>query len=212
METFGQSRPAAAAALAALLLTACATTGPLPYAWTAPAPGTTWKMAQRNTGSYGQDAQVVVTRAADTSWKGAPAMTLAQSTGTRLLATPQAGRLHAVLAPDGRPLISWEPPVGFDYPLQVGKTFKTHHRMTSHARGGLLTEMDFSCAVSAFEKVTVPAGTFDTYKLDCTAAGTSETYWIAPSVGLGVKTIFVRPAGSPFGAGTQQSELVEFRR
>lgn len=212
MRTFEQCRAAAAPALVLLLLAACAAPGPRPYVWSPPAPGTTWKLAQHNTGSYGKDVQFEVTRGDDRMWNGAPAITLAQSTGMKVIATPEAGRMQALLAPDGRPLISWVPAVGFDYPLQLGKTFKTHHRMTSHARGGMVTEMDFSCAVAAYEKVTVPAGTFDAYRLECTAAGTSETYWIAPAVGIGVKTRLVRPVGSPFGAGTQQSELVEFRR
>ncbi len=63
-------------------------------------------------------------------------------------------------------------------------------------------------AVPAYEKVTVPAGTFDAFKIACTSAGASETYWLAPAAGLTVKSMFVRPQGSPFGAGTQQAELV----
>ncbi|MCM2253346.1 MAG: hypothetical protein NDJ19_13370 [Ramlibacter sp.] len=205
-DAFGRSR-GLLGALALLLLGACAATGPQAFVWSPPA---AWKMAQRNTGSYGKDMQLQMTRG-DTTWNGAAAVTLAQSTGMKFIATPQGGRLHALLAPDGRPLISWDPPVGFDFPLQVGKAFKSRHRMTSHARG-MVTDMEFSCTVPAYEKVTVPAGTFDAYKVTCTSAGTSEIYWLAPSVGIGVKTSFTRPEGSPFGAGTQQAELLEFRR
>lgn len=193
---------------AATLLAACAASGPRADRWVPPPVGAKWDVSQRNTGSFGRDAQFTVTRG-DTSWKGAPAVALATSLGITTVSHPDDGRFLAFLDRNGEPMVSFDPPVGWQYPLHVGRQWTTRHRMTMHARGKTV-DYDFSCKVEDYEKVTVRAGTFDAFRIHCTSTiGNEDLYWSSPvDVGGFVKTRLVRTASSPFGPGTQESELV----
>ena len=86
----------------------------------------------------------------------------------------------------------------FSFPLQAGKTWDgTADKMLfSNGKHG---KFFLNGKVVAFEKVTVPAGTFDAYKIELTldASGTDEdanigktveTHWYVPSVRRDVKT------------------------
>jgi len=200
---------AAALAVAAATLAACAGKGegPVMGHWTPAPPGASWQVAQRNTGSFGQDAQLTWTRE-EMRWRGAPAIALKSSLGTTLVVEPVGGRSITVLGPEGRPVTTWDPPVGWVYPLKVGKGWSQHQRLTLHASGRTL-EFDSTCNVEDFEKVTVRAGTFDAFRIHCTStAGSDELYWASPGLGSFVKTQLRREPGNPLGAGTQLQELV----
>jgi hypothetical protein len=199
---------AAHAAVFAAVLGGCAGFGPQADSWV-PAPvGATWEIAQRNTGSYGKDTQLKVTRGADTTWQGAPVIAMASSQGGTIIARPGDGKWIVMVGRDGKPVMSFDPPIGWEYPLKVGKTWTTRHRITTHATGNSVA-YEFSCNVEDFEKVTVLAGTFDTFRIRCkTNLGTDETYWSSPGLGPFVKTRLMRDARHPAGAGTQESELV----
>jgi hypothetical protein len=133
---------------------------------------------------------------------------MATSQGGTLIARPGDGNWIVVLGRDGKPAVSFDPPIGWQYPLKVGKTWTTRHRMTMHATGNSV-EFDFSCNVEDFEKVTVRAGTFDAFRVRCkTNLGADDTYWSSPGLGPFVKTRLLRDARHPAGAGTQESELV----
>lgn len=198
--------PVALAALAATLLGACAAMGPRAERWVVPAPGSTWEMAQRNTGSYGKDVRYSVT-SGTTTWKGAPAVALKNSMGSTILADPQTGKWLVVLGPNGQPAMSYDPPMGWEYPLHVGKSWSGHQRLTLHGPGRTL-EFDFTCKVDGVEKVSVAAGSFDTFRIFCEGPGSKETYWSSTENGQFVKTRLVREPNNPFGPGTQESELV----
>jgi hypothetical protein len=200
-------KSAARAAVLAAVLSGCAAFGPQADRWV-PAPvGATWEMAQRNTGSYGKDVQIKMTRG-DTTWNGAPAVTLTNSLGGTIIAQPADGRWIALLGPDGKPAVSFDPPIGWQWPLQVGKTWTSRHLMTMHASGKSI-DYEFSCNVEDFEPVTVGAGTFDAFRVKCKSnVGSDETYWSSPGLGPIVKTKLLRDAKHPFGPGTQESELI----
>lgn len=202
------SIPAAGlAALAALVAAGCATVEPQITGWT-PAPvGSSWEVAQRNTGSYGKDVQFKVTRG-DATWQGAPAVAMKTSLGGTLLMRPSDGKWLGMMSPDGKPTVSFDPPVGWEWPLKVGRSWTTRHRMTMLATGNTV-EYDFSCKVLDFEKVTVRAGTFDAFRIHCTTStGSDDTFWTSPDVQPFVKTRLQRNASAPQGAGTQEAELV----
>lgn len=202
---------AACTAIFAAMLSGCAAPGPQADTWVAPATGTTWEIAQRNTGSYGKDVQYRMTRR-DTTWKGTPALALANSLGGTVVAEPAGGKWLALLGSDGKPAITFDPPLGWNYPLKVGKTWSGRQRLTVHATGKTL-EYDLSCSVPAFETVTVRAGTFDAFRVHCTTnIGNDETFWVNPALGTFVKTRLVRAPGNPFGAGTQEAELLAVPR
>jgi len=62
-----------------------------------------------------------------------------------------------------------------NFPLEVGKTWECHSSY------GLYYPT--TVEVLAFEEVTVPAGTFDCYKVSYTAAGGVSYYWFGNGVG-----------------------------
>lgn len=203
-----QKHPAARAAALALLLAACAATPPVWERFTPPPPGASLEYAQRNTGSYGKDVQFTATRG-DTRWNGAAAVAMASSLGTTTVQHPQGGT-WAVLAPGGKPILSFDPPISPPFPMKVGAAFTRRHTLTMHASGKVV-EYDLTCRVEDYGKVAVRAGTFDAFRVRCTTdIGNDETWWMSPAVGAPVKTALRRDAGSPFGPGTQDAELVSF--
>ncbi|HXD42836.1 MAG TPA: hypothetical protein VN649_19885 [Ramlibacter sp.] len=191
------------------LAAGCAVFGPQLTTWN-PAPvGASWEIAQRNTGSYGKDTQLRITRIADSTWKDIPVAAMKNtSTGGTLLMQASDGNWLAMLGPDGKPFMSFEPAIGWMYPLYVGKSWTTRHKMTTHA-SNQVTDYEMSCQVEEFEKVTVRAGTLDAFRVHCTnSIGNDDIMWSSPEVQPFVKTRLVRGPGSPFGPGTQESELV----
>ena len=202
----GAAGSAACAAIMATVLGGCAAPAPQADTWVAPAVGSTWEIAQRNTGSYGKDVQYRVTRR-DTTWKGAPALALTSSLGGAIIAEPAGGKWLAMVGPNGQPAITFDPPLGWTYPLAVGRTWSGRQRLTMHATGKTI-EYELSCSIPAFEKVTVPAGTFDAFRIHCTSSiGNDETFWTSPALGTFVKTRLVRARGNPFGPVSQEAEL-----
>lgn len=206
MSTTNGKHAACLVALAAWM-GGCASVEPEIAAYSPAPAGWSWEVAQRNTGSYGKDAQFKVTRT-DGTWQGQPALMMKTSQGGAIVSRPSDGKWHAFLGPDGKPVMTFDPPMGWEFPLKVGKSWGTKHRITTVATGKAM-DYEFACKVEAFEKVTVRAGTFDAFRVHCTpSSGSDETFWSSPEVPPFVKTRLIRPAGSPFGAGTQEAELV----
>lgn len=198
-------RMAVAGVAVALVAGGCAMMAPRAERWTQPPLGSSWDLVQRNTGSYGKDVQLRMTLS-QVTWQGAPALSITNSMGASIILASN-GHWMAVVGPDGRPMIRWDSPLGFDYPLEVGKTSTKAYRMT--LGNGRVVPYTLTCTTQAFEKVTVKAGTFDTFRVACTTdIGNDEVYWTSPDMGVFVKTRLIRTDKSPFGPGTQDSELV----
>lgn len=196
-----------ALALFAGMLGGCAMTPPVTEKWWGPPPvGATWETAQKNTGSFGSDRQVKSTRLPDATWNGGTAIAVRVAAGTMLMRVDD-GRWIAFLAPDGTPTVTFDPPVGWAYPLAVGKRFNMGYKATNAK--GTVTEVAGSCTVESWEKVEVLAGSFDAYRVACkNNLGEEGIYWSRPGIGAFIKTRLQRPATHPSGAGTQESELV----
>lgn len=189
-----------------LLLGGCATLEPRAERLVPPSLGSTWEIAQRNTGSFGKDAQIRVTRG-EANWQGMPQVAMSNSLGITTIFSPEGGQ-HAIVGREGKPLMSWEPPIGFQFPLTVGKTWTTSHKLTVHPTGKTFS-YNFSCKVESYEDVAVAAGTFKAFKVPClTTIGTEEAFWFSPDLGIHVKINFRRTDKSPFGPGTQETELL----
>jgi hypothetical protein len=79
---------------------------------------------------------------------------------------------------------------------------------------GKTTPHDNACRVEAREDVTVPAGTFATYRIACTSRrGLDVVQWYAPEPGLIVRQVQKRTAANPFGgAGSREEQLVSIDR
>ena len=175
--------------------------------YTPPAPGSTWQMSQRNTGSYGKDAEVVSTRDADVTWQGSKVVKMTRTdNGMSVMILPN-GKWTTIVAKDGTPVITYDPPIGYEFPLKVGKSWKTHHKATNFATKNVL-EFDYSCIVESLDRATVRAGTFNAFKIVCENEYSRDVSWYNATNGVNVKFDMLRKAGNPNGEGTQQAELV----
>jgi hypothetical protein len=185
----------------------CATVEPKADRYVAPPLGSTWTTAQRNTGSFGSGNVQVQTTRGEQTWQGKQVLTYASSQAT-ILANRDTGAWIAFLGPDGKPAVSFDPPLSFDFPLSVGKTWTKSFRMTMHAANRTIP-FNATCKVDSYGDVTVQAGTFKVFKLGCTnTIGLEETFWFSPEMGIWVKSSHKRAANNPSGAGTREAELV----
>jgi hypothetical protein len=195
-------------AAAAALLAACASVE-APVAWNILPPGSSWQVEQRNTGSYGRDATMQFTRG-EGSWQGSPAVTFFNATtGSKVMSRPD-GRWFAIVGREGKVIQAYDPPLGYVYPLSVGQSWSTKHKVTTAS--GAVTDFTYSCKVEAREKVTVPAGTFDTMRIACETPVSRDVSWTIVDMGMHAKQEFERFAGHPQGAGTQKVQLVAVKR
>lgn len=191
----------------AMFASGCAMMEPRANAYVAQPMGATWTNAYRNTGSYGKDAQLQVTRGEGT-WQGRNVIALKVSNGATMMLSPESGGWLAIVGPDGKPALSWEPAIGWQFPLHVGRSWTTSYRQTIHAANRTIS-YDMSCRVEGYGDVTVRAGTFKAFEIACsTTNGSNDRYWYSPDMGIFVKTSLTRAANSPSGPGTQQAELI----
>lgn len=116
---------------------------------------------------------------------------------TSFLAVDGSYNLHKVVGADGTPVARFSPFLpAVQFPLAVRQGWTGRYDGELPAEG-LRWEGEVHCRVMEFSAVTVKAGTFDAFRIECydkrraamleTAANT--TYWYAPSVPAVVKTI-----------------------
>lgn len=192
--------------LTALALAGCAEMQNRPNA---AAPGSTWMVAVRNTGSYGNQNVETRTRANEKMWQGRQVFVYERPGNPQgdIVTERDTGRWIAWAKGD-TPIVSFDPPFGWNYPLTVGETWTSKHRWTNHAtkQGG-----DFvgTWKVESYDDVTVRAGTFKAYKVVYSdSTGTENTSWWSPEVGVNVKSTSRRTAKHAAGPGTSDIELL----
>ena len=113
-----------------------------------------------------------------------------------------------MIGPDDKPIMSWDPPIMFDFPLEVGKTWTKNYRVTLHATKQTIP-FDYSGKVEAYEDVIVPAGTFKAFKISTSdTLGNENVIWYSPDLGVWVKSLMKRTAKYPAGPGTRESQVV----
>jgi hypothetical protein len=188
---------------ASLMIGACATAPT--YEYVAPPLGSTWVNVQRNTGSYGTGERELRGSRGERTWQGKHYVTF-DGTDQSILAGSD-GAFHAFVRGD-TPLMTFTPPLRWNYPLEVGKSWKKTYSMLNHATKQTTT-YDVSQRVEAYGDVTVPAGTFKAFKITSSdSLGNENAQWIAPELGIFIKQDLVRTAKHPAGPGTRQTELV----
>jgi hypothetical protein len=105
--------------------------------------------------------------------------------------------LVRILDKDGDKVVQFSPSaVAISFPLKVGKKWDGSYTGFT-ADDGAQWEGSTSCEVKAYEKVTVAAGTFDAYRIECSgwwnagaAQGRAEsTAWYAPKAAAIVKSV-----------------------
>jgi hypothetical protein len=198
----------AAIAAGAALVAGCASGPPKAERYVAPPVGANWKVQVSSTGSFGTANKVeqqVSMR--DVVVEGKPYHRFDAGGGATLL-NDSVG-LFMVLGPGDRPLMRYDPPLGYQFPLEVGKTWTQDIALT--VGGTTKTPMKAQWKVEAYEDVTVPAGTFKAWRVSFTDNfGFKQTTWSLPeTVGTYAKRVNERPATHPQGgAGTQVIELL----
>jgi hypothetical protein len=116
----------------------------------------------------------------------------------------------AILGPDDKPVLSFDPPIGFNYPLEVGKTWTRSYRIIVPATKQTIP-FDSTWKVEAYEDVTLPAGTFKAFKVSYSGTlGEEFTMWYIPELGFNGKRIERRTAKWPSGPGVRESELISY--
>ena len=210
MKTLSATHPLRLGALAfcAALMAGCASGPPRAERYVAPPVGASWKVQVSSTGSFGNVSkaeQQVSMR--DVVVEGKPYHRFDAGGGANLM-NDSVGPFM-VLGPGDRPLMRYDPPLGYEFPLEVGKAWTQDIALT--VGGTTKTPMKAQWKVEAYEDVTVPAGTFKAWRVSFTDNfGFKQTTWSLPeTVGTDAKRVNERPATHPVGgAGTQVIELL----
>ena len=198
----------AIAALAlALVVGGCATT-PKMERFTPPPLGSTFTFSRTNMGSFGSGTERATWTAAERVWEGKRMTAIVTPTGASLLNAE--GAFVAILGPNDTPILSFDPAMGYDYPLAVDKTWTKSCRMTVHAAQRTVP-LDNTFKIEAYEEVTVPAGKFKAFKLIYfNTVGEEFISWLIPELGQSVKRVQKRTAKYPAGPGTREEELISY--
>jgi len=195
--------------VAAMFLPACASTPPVAERFVSVQYGTVLVYHRKSSGSYGNFDDQVRWDHKPGSWQGQAAMlAVSPQAGAQLYDSKTHG-LAAMLGRDGKPVVSYDPPIAYRWPLQVGDSWSSQHKVTMHASGKVLP-LTLNYKVEAYEKVAVPAGAFNSYRVVITDSnGEVQRVWIAPADSLSVvKRTLDRPATHPQGAGHLEGELL----
>jgi hypothetical protein len=107
------------------------------------------------------------------------------------------GALRRILGKGGKELVSFEPAApAMPFPLRVGTTW--HGKFgVSTADQVVSADLDQSCEVTAFETISIAAGSFPAFRYECTTAWsalflhghTTETGWYAPAARVVIKVV-----------------------
>jgi hypothetical protein len=170
--------------------------------------GSTFTYSQSNTGSFGSGTTQVTQKVTERMWEGKRMTAIVTPTGASLLNAE--GAFVAILGPNDTPILSFDPAMGYDYPLAVDKTWTKSCRMTVHAAQRTVP-LDNTFKIEAYEEVTVPAGKFKAFKLIYfNTVGEEFISWLIPELGQSVKRVQKRTAKYPAGPGTREEELVSY--
>jgi hypothetical protein len=196
----------AIAGLMLALVSASCAMAPVADRWVAPPIGSTYTISQSDTGSFGSGTKQITLKVAEHMWDGKRMLAYVAPTGVNL--TTLDGRWPVILGPDDKPIMTFDPPIGSDYPLEVGKTWTRSYRVTVHAANQTIP-FDTTWKVEAYEDITVPAGTFKAFMIIYSdTLGTEQVTWSNPEVGMWIKRIETRTAKHRAGPGTREYQLV----
>ena len=203
--------------LSVMFAVGCATTGPPFFAAKADNPGphpagSTWTTERRDSGSFGSGTVRLTTKSlGEQTWQGRKVNALEGPEGTLLQELPSLKWVAFVKGTT--PLVSWDPPLGWSYPIWVGKTWTESYRVTNHG-SGKTSNLEIRWNVEAKEKIKVPAGTFKVFRITSSSGDTETINWWSPEVGTFVKSKSQRTAKHPMGPGVRETELIshDFKR
>ena len=169
-------------------------------------PGSEWSNVRRDSGSFGSGVSHVASKSvAPQNWQGRPHNAIEGPQFTTLIDPTSGG--WAAWVKDGKPLVSWDPPLAWHWPMWVGETWSTPYRVTNHATNKT-TEIRAWRWVEVLENVNVPAGTFKAYKIHYNDPFISAVQWWSPDVGITVKSRIERTSQHSAGPGVREQDLL----
>jgi hypothetical protein len=207
---FGLKLQLASAFIAVALVAAgCGLMAPRADKYPQPRTGTTWTNMNRDTGSYGSGTSQISGRfVANRTWQGSEVHAF-EFGGITTLMTQGNANFIVQLKGDA-PVVTWDPPAGWVWPLEVGKTWTRKSRVTLHAAKRTI-ETEYTGTVEAHEEITVPAGTFKTFRIKTVnSSGDENVFWFSPEAGIHMKQSLRRTAKHPQGPGTREIEVVSY--
>src|SRR5512134_3741650 len=176
-----QWRHIAVGAALALLGGGCGLMAPKAERYVPPAVGTTWESLVQNTGSYGSGSLRVPGKRSERMLQGSPVIQFDGATGS-ILARPN-GDWIGIYKGD-TPMVTWDPPLHWQWPLEVGKSWTRAQRVTNHG-AKQTTAYELTQKVEAYEDVTVPAGTFKAFRVSTVnSLGDDNMVWFSPDLGI----------------------------
>ena len=188
-----------------IVLGGCATIAPKTGSYVVPPLGSTWVVARSDSGSFGATSSQIASKRGEQTWQGQKLSALEAPGFTQLL--NDKGAIVAMMNGD-KPLASFDPPLGFAYPLEVGKSLSSTHNVTIFP-SMKTTPLQVTQKVEAYEDVTLPAGTFKAFKISWSESnGNENTYWVSPELGITVKSILIRTGKWSTGEGRRENQLV----
>jgi hypothetical protein len=130
-----------------------------------------------------------------------------ESEGVTTFITPRTGN-WVTLTRNGKPFWSFDPPVGWEWPLEVGKTWTRKSVMTLHAQNRQVP-LEYTQTVEAHEEIAVPAGKFMAFRIkNVDNFGNENLQWFIPELSVYGKQVLKRTAKHAQGAGTREVELI----
>jgi hypothetical protein len=133
------------------------------------APGSRWVLARRDSGSFGSSDRPITIRAlGERTWQGRKVHAY-KSGQTAFLVEFPTGKWVARVR--GATLVeSFDPPVGWGWPIWAGKSWTESFRFTYHQRGQTF-DVRARFEVEAYEDIKVPAGTFKVFRVTYSDGG-----------------------------------------
>ncbi len=198
---------------AAAFTAACATAAVEPPAGTPkiavkfPAQGTKWRI--RTVDARGSETTYTLTALGDDTYEGKPVFKV--SDGVDVDVFDKATHSWVATLRDGKERFSASPHAGDgSTELWVGKSWMASYAYYDRERGWSFSNVTYWWKVTAYEDVTVPAGTFKAFKIEGSNPYSTTVVWYAPELGVRVKRIYERSARHYLGSGKTTAELVEF--
>lgn len=213
LSTHAVRRTLATLVVAGALLAGCASPPPPPAERYQPPPtGSSWSYRLVSNGSFGDAKADVPVRVEEIVFEGQRVLSF--DAGGQRQIQDRNGALIAVTDAQGRVQQRYQPPLGFEWPLAVGKTWTREHSVTM---AGQARPVPFKATwvVEAYETVSVPAGRFGAWRMRYSDSfGEAHTVWSTPeTLGIFIKRVNERPAShTPGGAGMRTMELQSLPR
>jgi hypothetical protein len=194
--------------LSVMFVVGCATTGPPLFGAKADRPGlmpagSSWVYEYRDSGSFGSGTMLMTTKShGEQTWQGKKVYAYENPENTLLL-DATTNKWVAILK-GSTPIMIYNPPLGWDYPIWVGKTWTQVHNITLPNR---TNTVDAHWKVEAMEEIRVPAGTFKVFRINYSDRFNEIISWWSPDLGIFVKSKSQRKAESSLGQGIREAEL-----